>query len=267
MSHSRGTNQGFRAYSRGFGTYPDTVPLYIVRDFYYGTLSQLRYVTQGSVDLPALNAAKDSSWHTLEVLKSGSNYVDRFDSLSSSGSDATSETGSLGAFVTEWNAYGSLYVDWVFLGKYVSPEPQNGGWGSETGYAAVTLWGTLWFDSTTGEEPEERNKSGNVSQWIYQQLFSAHSCYTYDQNYWGSPTTDVGVYGNISYCSQNFNYATFFYKGHTWNGTILGDGHNHYSFFSYSDTSPRIIDLYVSQNMTGGFNDRFCVSLDLYACK
>ena len=93
-------DQFWQAYPRGSGVYPDAVPRYVVGNYYYGTLSSVRYITSGGVQLPNLNPVRDEGGHVFQVLKSGSSYTNTWDSLSSNAVDSTVETGDKVAFCT-----------------------------------------------------------------------------------------------------------------------------------------------------------------------
>jgi hypothetical protein len=248
--NSYSMNNSWRAYPRGRGIY-DSYPTFVLRDYYYNPLNLAVWFTQGSQVTSNLAPARDTSAHVIELLKVGYSYTAKWDSLTPrTVYDATAETGTYIAFSGEPYFDGGAFVDWCFLAKYTSPEPSRL-WGiEEESLKASLLWGTLWYDSSSGEEPEERNKSGNVTEWIYD-LFNNSGEYENCHNYWGSDTTATSFYGNVSDCDTNYAYTTVFYKGHTWNGSdVLNDGHNHYSIFSYNSTSTRIIDNYIYQNMS-----------------
>ena len=127
-------NFGFFGCPRGErpdGAADPSVPFFFIGDSAYNPINAVRFTTQGSVSLPYLGPARDSLWHILEVLKSGSSYKDYWDALTSSGNDATVETGTKVWFGNwGWNPT-TITIDWVFLAKYISPEPAHGAWGTE----------------------------------------------------------------------------------------------------------------------------------------
>ena len=127
-----GNNAGFRAWPKATTTNNINLPgVFVGRDFYYNPVNQVGYITQGGVGLPYLSPARNANWHTITVTKYGSTYTDYWDSLTSTATDSTAETGNYVQFACEWNAGGGVNVDWVFLSKYVSSEPVQGAWGSE----------------------------------------------------------------------------------------------------------------------------------------
>jgi len=127
-----GNNAGFRAWPKATATNNINLPgVFVGRDFYYNPVNQVGYITQGGVSLPRLNPARNSNWHTITVTKYGPTYTDYWDTLTSTGTDSTQETGNYVQFACEWNADGSVNVDWIFLSKYISPEPAQGTWGNE----------------------------------------------------------------------------------------------------------------------------------------
>jgi hypothetical protein len=263
-------NMGWRAYAREGGTPPDNPPMISAYDYYYDPISQVRFITQGNVATsPTLTPTRDDDWHRIEVTKYSSSYTLVWDSQTATCTDNTAETGSDIGFCHVWSNDANLFVDWVFLSKFVSPEPGHGSWGQEERVPlACTFWGTLWYDSTYGEEPEERNKSGNVTEWIYNNLFGGTGSYSYRRNYWGSSTTANGFYGNVSYCDNgaNFAYSTLFYKGHFWSysGYCNGHYHTHYEFHSQWNDTERIKDnsTFLSmQDFNHGFALLWCCML------
>jgi hypothetical protein len=73
----------------------------------------------------------DTSYHILEFVKSGSSMKGYADGvLETSVSDTTTFTYKYIGLASREQAY-TTYVDWVFISKYVDPEPSHGSWGSE----------------------------------------------------------------------------------------------------------------------------------------
>jgi hypothetical protein len=127
-----GNNAGFRAWPKATATSNINLPgVFVGRDVYYNPVNQVSYITQGGVSLPRLNPARNANWHTITVTKYGSTYTDYWDALTSTATDSTAETGNYVQFACEWNAGGGLNVDWIFLSKYVNPEPAHGEWEPE----------------------------------------------------------------------------------------------------------------------------------------
>ena len=80
--------------------------------------------------MPALHPIRDSGPHTVEISKSGSNFTNIWDTLSSSATDATAKTGTYITFFNQ-NLNDYVHFNWVFLAKYVYPEPAHGAWAFE----------------------------------------------------------------------------------------------------------------------------------------
>ncbi len=129
----------WQAYSRWPGYFPDGVQRYVIGNYYSG-LTQVRYVAPDGGDLSSISPAPDDDegGHVLQVLKSGSNFTDTWDDylFSSNSSISTPETGDGIAFCTAF-INRTVQIDWVFLAKYVYPEPRLTSWGVEEGAGPV----------------------------------------------------------------------------------------------------------------------------------
>jgi hypothetical protein len=75
---------------------------------------------------------RDSSYHVMEILKSGSSYVANWaPSSTASLTDESAETDNTVRFGHWGPCTAPAVIDWVFLSKYVNPEPANAAWGAE----------------------------------------------------------------------------------------------------------------------------------------
>ena len=77
------------------------------------------------------------------------------------------------------------------------------------------IWGTLDYANETfmGGEPE-LNASRDVCETIYSQVCDTQ-LFSYCKNFWGNDTRPDQVYGNVSYCEENYDFTAVFYKGHS----------------------------------------------------
>jgi hypothetical protein len=75
---------------------------------------------------------------------------------------------------------------------------------------ATLMWGTS-SNYTAGERTASEDTSAMI-EW----LFNNNGQYNYCEDYWGDATQQSAFYGNVSDCAQNYDYATFYYKGHGW---------------------------------------------------
>jgi len=85
------------------------------------------------------NFFPDTNFHTLMFAKSGS-YLKGWadDVLKTSVTDTTTFTQKYIAIASREIAH-TTYVDWVFVAKYVEPEPSHGAWGSEEAVIIGTI--------------------------------------------------------------------------------------------------------------------------------
>jgi hypothetical protein len=75
---------------------------------------------------------------------------------------------------------------------------------------AALMWGT----SANYADPEKQ-ASEDASAMI-EWLFNDNGEYNYVQDYWGSSTQQYTFYSEVSDCARYYDYATFYYKGHSW---------------------------------------------------
>ncbi|HER54370.1 MAG TPA: hypothetical protein ENO13_00515, partial [Candidatus Bathyarchaeota archaeon] len=81
--------------------------------------------------------------------------------------------------------------------------------------SAFVIWGTRDYsdENFMGAEPEQ-----TASQQVCEEIFSLAADsqqFDYCKNFWGSGTQPDQVYGNVSYCEENYNFTAIFYKGHS----------------------------------------------------
>lgn len=86
--------------------------------------------------------------------------------------------------------------------------------GGQNGGSAFIIWGTRDYSDEMymGGEPE-LNASRDVCDAIYGSF--ADTQYGSCSNFWGIGTQPDQVYGNVSYCEENYNFTAIFYKGHS----------------------------------------------------
>ncbi len=125
--------------------------------------------------------------------------------------------------------------------------------------SAFIIWGTREYADETymGGEPEYTG-SGDVCANIHG-FFVDTQRYVYCKNFWGSDTQPDQVYGNVSYCEENYNFTAIFYKGHSI-GTYcdvenceLGEHWTLYADECYE--SEYIIDYLIHDPMSSGTHD------------
>jgi hypothetical protein len=96
------------------------------------TYEMWKYVNSSHAGLNGTAITADANWHTDEFLLYGSTLKGYLDD--SYGLEATDTEFSANSYLGF--RYGGLaekyyLIDWIFVGKYVSPEPSHGAWGSE----------------------------------------------------------------------------------------------------------------------------------------
>ena len=131
LANCAATNNGWFASGRGFlADGNGALPVFLARDYYYNPLTQCCFITRAAVLLSNLAPARDNLPHLMEYTKFGIGVVYRWDDASNTGTDPATETGTLVTF-GYWGSLNSVAnINWVFLAKYVSPEPAHGSWGS-----------------------------------------------------------------------------------------------------------------------------------------
>ncbi len=128
--------------SGGFSWLGMTTPPIAYR--YYSVLRQTigarvqydkAYVQYTSADgshyeIASWGVPKDTEWHRVAVMRTGTNDTFKFDNLVATGQYPTSIDRVIEMAVWYTN-YPALYVDWCFARNYILPEPSHGAWGSE----------------------------------------------------------------------------------------------------------------------------------------
>jgi hypothetical protein len=112
----RDQNYTSYAYSKGFFFAYDSTSNYI----YLSTGSGLTTLDTGT---PILSF---DTWYVIQIIVNGTTYSDSAHGLSATNSTYASGHIGLGPGLQQ-----TMYVDWIFVRKYVSPEPSNGTWGPE----------------------------------------------------------------------------------------------------------------------------------------
>ena len=108
-----------------------------------------------------------------------------------------------------------LLVVLVFSILILALDDETGSHEGQKGDSAFIIWGTRDYANETfmGGEPE-LNASRDVCEAIYSQFFDTQR-FGYCKNFWGNSTQPDQVYGNVSYCEENYNFTAVFYKGHS----------------------------------------------------
>jgi hypothetical protein len=130
--------------------------------------------------------------------------------------------------------------------------------GSRSGSAFI-IWGTLDYADETymGGEPEH-NASRDICDAIYRSVFDTQQ-YSYSKNFWGNDTQPDQVYGNVSYCEENYNFTAIFYKGHSIGahcdveGCTFGEHWTLYAAEGYE--KEYIMDYLIHDGMSSGIHD------------
>jgi len=101
-------------------------------DHYYSSFN-FRFYSVSNISTGTTTIAKSSTPQFVTLTKVGSLYsVTRNDSPTKTCTDATPETGAYIVYgVTVTISSGSAVLDWLFISKYVNPEPEHSTWGSE----------------------------------------------------------------------------------------------------------------------------------------
>ena len=108
-----------------------------------------------------------------------------------------------------------LLVVLVFSILILALDDETGSHEGQKGDSAFIIWGTRDYANETfmGGEPE-LNASRDVCEAIYSQFFDTQR-FGYCKNFWGKDTEPDQVYGNVSYCEENYDFTAVFYKGHS----------------------------------------------------
>jgi len=129
-SDSQQANVGFRG---EFGGAIDTDAFYI---YGYGAISQWTFVTKksGSTAGTAMNEIEDSNYHIFKLMRNSSaSAMMQIDSgaVKESTTNVPIVSLPITAETRSTCCGGTVEADWVFVRKYVNPEPVQGIWGSE----------------------------------------------------------------------------------------------------------------------------------------
>jgi hypothetical protein len=111
-----------------------------------------------------------------------------------------------------------LFMFAFFVSALILPggnqEPsQNPNWKS-----AFVIWGTRDYSDETymGADPEKYG-SEQVCEEVLELVVDSGQ-FDFSRNFWGRGTQPDQLYGNVSYCEQNYNFTAVFYKGHSIGG-------------------------------------------------
>jgi hypothetical protein len=166
-----------------------------------------------------------------------------------------------------------LSMDWIFMRKYVSPEPAHGDWGQEEGEgfssAASIIWrspgGADWYIDHGWTN--ETNEAVAVCTYI-ESLFDAYRNYVRLNRYDGDSVTRSNIFAVTDSCNV-YDYATVFTYAHGGNDPInamycvLGSPPQcyyipimHYRYYPYGGEDNSVYDneLY---SYTGSENQKF----------
>jgi hypothetical protein len=119
-----------------------------------------------------------------------------------------------------------LEIDWVFLRKYVSPEPVHGAWGQEEGSGVSARASTVWYSSYLSwwfEQywPGETSASTSVHATIYYD-FDTYRDYDFLGDYYGGATSKSTILNVISEVNNNYDYSAVWHYGHGTTYTMYG---------------------------------------------
>jgi hypothetical protein len=125
--------------------------------------------------------------------------------------------------------------------------------------SAFIIWGTLDYadEAYMGGEPE-RNASRDICDAIYGLVLDTQQ-YDYCKNFWGNGTQPDQVYGNVSYCEENYNFTAIFYKGHSIGascdveGCTFGEHWTLYAAEGYEEEY--ILDYLIHDRISSGTHD------------
>lgn len=124
---------------------------------------------------------------------------------------------------------------------------------------AFIIWGTLDYTNETfmgGEH--ELDASRDVCEISYSQVFGTQH-FGYCKNFWGKDTKPDQVYGNISYCEENYDFSAVFYKGHSIGGYCDVEGcefGEHWTLYAAEGYGKEyIMDYLVYNRMSAGSHD------------
>lgn len=90
---------------------------------------------------------------------------------------------------------------------------------------AALMWGTQ--NNYTDDEKQASEDASAMIEW----LFNDNGEYNFCEDYWGDPTQQDDFYANVSVCAQDYDYATFYYKGHSWWDYSCDCGYVHVSLW------------------------------------
>jgi hypothetical protein len=153
-----------------------------------------------------------------------------------------------------------LFMFALFVSALVLPAGnQNNHNQNQNLSSAFVIWGTQDYSDETymGAEPE-LNASKQVCEEIFDVVLDSNE-FSYCKNFWGSGTQPDQVYGNVSYCEENYNFTAVFYKGHSIGGYCdlktcnLGEHWALYADEGYE--KEYIMDYLIHERLSSGTHD------------
>lgn len=114
---------------------------------------------------------------------------------------------------------------------------------------SATMWGTSQYENNY-----EREASEYTCDYIYDR-FVATNHYDHVANAWGPDTQQDTVYSTVWYFENYYDFATVFYKGHTF--FYDHNGHRHYFIYDNEGggVDDRIVDITVHDQMDNSIHD------------
>ena len=152
-----------------------------------------------------------------------------------------------------------LLVTLVFSVLILSLDNENGSQEGQNGESAFIIWGTLDYANETfmGGEPE-LDASRDACEAIYNTVFGTQQ-FGYCKNFWGNDTQPDQVYGNVSYCEENYDFTAVFYKGHSIGGYCDVEGcefGEHWTLYAAEGYKHEyIMDYLIHDQMNSGTHD------------
>jgi hypothetical protein len=152
-----------------------------------------------------------------------------------------------------------LLVALVLSVFIMSLDDEAGSHDGGNGDSAFIIWGTLDYANETfmGGEPE-LNASRDVCEAIHSTVLDTQQ-FGYCKNFWGNDTQPDQVYGNVSYCEENYDFTAVFYKGHSIGGYCdvedceFGEHWTLYAAEGYGNEY--IMDYLIHDRMSSGNHD------------
>jgi len=169
------TNARIKWRIEGITNIPDLDPLYRYTDasnLYYIYIpptanAQHRKIVAGTDTAfgTADSTHPANTWYLVEELVTGSSHTASFNGANTiTGTDTSFSSGYIGLRVYGATTHAAL-MDWVFVGKYVSPEPAHGAWGSEE-----TSGQSLSFEKNESTKVQDSGSVGKAMTKQFDQL-------------------------------------------------------------------------------------------------